>query len=124
MGKCGGVTAVRDLAPLPLVVAPMAGGPSTAELVVAAAAAGALGFLAAGYKRAGGMVEELEAVRSAGVDAFGVNVFVPGHPAADPRRVDEYVASLEAEAAALGSTLGAPSWDDDDYVAKVDALVA
>ena len=124
MDKCGGVTAVRDLAPLPLVVAPMAGGPSTAELVVAAASAGALGFLAAGYKRAGDMVEEMEAVRSAGVDAFGVNVFVPGHPAGDPGRVDDYVASLEAEAAALATSLDPPSWDDDDYVAKVDALVA
>ena len=118
------MTAVRDLAPLPLVVAPMAGGPSTAELVVAAAAAGALGFLAAGYKPVGAMVEEMEAVRSAGVGAFGVNVFVPGRPAADPGRVDAYVASLGAVAAALGATLGAPSWDDDDYVAKVDALVA
>ena len=115
---------MRDLSPLPLVVAPMAGGPSTAELVVAAAAAGALGFLAAGYKRAGAMVEEMEAVRSAGVEAFGVNVFVPGHPATDPGRVDDYVASLEAEAAALGAPLGAPSWDDDHYLAKVDALVA
>ena len=102
----------------------MAGGPSTAELVVAAAAAGAFGFLAAGYKTAGGMVEEMEAVRSAGVDAFGVNVFVPGHPAADPGRVDDYVASLEADAAALGATLGAPAWDDDDYGAKVDALAS
>ncbi len=124
MDKCGDVTAVRDLAPLPLVVAPMAGGPSTAELVVAAAAAGALGFLAAGYKTVGAMVEEVESVRSADVAAFGVNVFVPGHPATDAGRVDDYVASLEAEAAALGATLGVPSWDDDDYVAKVEALVA
>ena len=35
-----------------VVVAPMAGGPSTTELVIAAARAGALGFLAAGYKTA------------------------------------------------------------------------
>jgi nitronate monooxygenase len=117
------VTDVRDLAPLPLVVAPMAGGPSTAELVAAAAAAGAFGFLAAGYKTADDMVAEMEDVRSAGVDAFGVNIFVPGHPTADPGRVDAYVASLEADAAALGATVGVPSWDDDDYVAKVDALV-
>ncbi len=102
----------------------MAGGPSTPELVVAAAAAGAFGFLAAGYKTVGGMVEEMEAVRSAGVDAFGVNVFVPGHPVADPGRVNDYVASLGADAAALDASLGEPSWDDDDYGAKVDALRA
>ncbi len=102
----------------------MAGGPSTAGLVVAAAAAGAFGFLAAGYKTARDMVEEMAAVRSAGVDAFGVNVFVPGRPAADPGRVEGYLASLGADAAALGASLGTPSWDDDDYGAKVDALAA
>ena len=44
----------RDLAALnaelPVWAAPMAGGPSTPALVVAAAAAGGLGFLAGGYK--------------------------------------------------------------------------
>ena len=102
----------------------MAGGPTTVELVVAAAEAGALGFLAGGYKTAAGLAEEMAAVRAAGVDAFGVNVFVPGQPTADPGRLAAYVASLDAEAAALGATLGAPSWDDDDYAAKVEALVA
>jgi nitronate monooxygenase len=38
----------QRLARCPVVVAPMAGGPSTAGLVIAASAAGALGFLAAG----------------------------------------------------------------------------
>jgi nitronate monooxygenase len=41
---------VLDLVRHPVLVAPMAGGPSTPELVIAAAGAGALGFLAAGYK--------------------------------------------------------------------------
>ena len=102
----------------------MAGGPSTVDLVVTAAGAGALGFLAAGYKTADGMAAEMAAVRGAGVDAFGVNVFVPGHPAPDRSRVERYAASLEIEAAALGATVGAPTWDDDDYGSKVDALVA
>ena len=66
----------------------------------------------------------MAAVRGAGVDAFGVNVFVPGHPAAERSRVERYAASLEIEAAALGATVGAPTWDDDDYGRKVDALVA
>jgi len=115
---------LRDLGPLPLIVAPMAGGPSTVELVGAAAGAGALGFLAAGYKTPAAMAAELAAVRAAGVDAFGVNVFVPGQPAADRTGVEAYVASLEAEASELGVTVGAPTWDDDDYGAKVDALMA
>ena len=39
---------LQRLVRCPVVVAPMAGGPSTAGLVLAASAAGALGFLAPG----------------------------------------------------------------------------
>ena len=123
-GSASGPKALRDLSSLPLVVAPMAGGPTTVELVVAAAGAGALGFLAGGYKAAAGMVAEMAAVREAGVGAFGVNVFVPGDPAVDPGRVEAYVSSLETDATSLGATVSAPTWDDDDYGGKIDALVA
>jgi nitronate monooxygenase len=43
---------IRELSRLPIWVAPMAGGPSTAGLVAAAARAGAFGILAGGYKTA------------------------------------------------------------------------
>jgi len=62
----------------PIAVAPMAGGPSTTELVIAAARAGALGFLAAGYKTPAAMAAEITAVRAATPEPFGVNVAVPG----------------------------------------------
>jgi nitronate monooxygenase len=102
----------------------MAGGPSTADLVVAGAGAGALGFLAGGYKTAAGLREEMAAVRAAGVDAFGVNLFVPGEPTADPGGLAAYIGRLGPEAAALGVTLGEARWDDDDYPAKVEAVLA
>ncbi len=102
----------------------MAGGPSTVDLVVAGAGAGALGFLAGGYKTADRLRHEIVAVRAAGVDAFGVNLFVPGEPTADPEGVAAYVRRLEPEAAALGVTLGEARWDDDDYPAKVEAVLA
>jgi len=102
----------------------MAGGPSTVDLAVATCRAGALGFLAAGYKTAPGLAGEMAAVRAAGVDAFGVNLFVPGSPTADPEGLAAYVAQLEADAAVVGATLGEASWDDDDYTGKVDALLA
>ena len=123
-GPSRGGSTLQDLGPLPLIVAPMAGGPSTVELVVAAAGAGAWGFLAAGYKTPAAMTAEMTAVRAARVEAFGVNVFVPGQPAVDRARVEAYVASLQVEASELGVGVGAPTWDDDDYGAKVDALVA
>ena len=73
---------VLDWLRRPVVVAPMAGGPSTPELVIAAADAGAVGFLAAGYKTPAAMAAEIAAVRGDGPDRFGVNLFVPGIPSA------------------------------------------
>ncbi|MGH9087415.1 MAG: nitronate monooxygenase [Acidimicrobiales bacterium] len=108
----------------PIVVAPMGGGPSTPELVVAAAGAGALGFLAASYKTADQVAEEMESVRKSTAEAFGVNVFVPGSPTARPEEVAAYVRGLAPEARALGTALGAPAWDDDGWEAKVDTLLA
>jgi nitronate monooxygenase len=108
----------------PIVVAPMAGGPSTPGLVIAAAGAGALGFLAAGYKTAAAVRAEMDAARAGTNAPFGVNVFVPGTPAADRAALARYLAELEPEAAALGARLGAADWDDDDWDAKLAALLA
>jgi nitronate monooxygenase len=110
---------LADLLRRPIVVAPMAGGPSTAELVVAAGRAGALGFLAAGYKTPATMAAEIAAVRAASRDPFGVNVFVPGLPCADPGALDRYLAALRGV-----GPLGDATWDDDCFDGKVAALLA
>jgi nitronate monooxygenase len=62
-------------------------------------------------------------VSAVGVCSFGVNVFVPGRPAADPARVAACVASLAGEASALGVALGEPTWDDDD-ARKLEVMLA
>jgi nitronate monooxygenase len=102
----------------------MAGGPSTVNLVAAAWRAGALGFLAGGYKTVAGLAEDMAAVRDAGVDAFGVNLFVPGAPTTDPAGLAAYLTRLETDAAVVGVPLGDAVWDDDDYGGKVDAVLA
>jgi nitronate monooxygenase len=102
----------------------MAGGASTVELVVATSGAGAFAYLAGGYLRAERLAADMAAVRAAGVERFGVNLFVPGSPTADPRGLAAYVAALRAEAAALGTQLGEPAWDDDDYPRKVEMVLA
>ncbi len=109
---------LTDLLPRPVVVAPMAGGPSTTELVIAAARAGALGFLAAGYKTAEAMTAEIAAVRAATGEPFGVNVFVPGTPYADPGALDRYLSSLR-----IAGPLGDGTWDDDGFDSKVATLL-
>ena len=115
---------IRALVARGVVVSPMAGGPSTPALVVAAAEAGALAFLAAGYKTAGAMRDEMAAVRAATTAPFGVNVFVPGTPTTDPGALSAYLASVSADAEAVGATVGEARWDDDDWEAKVHALAA
>lgn len=110
---------------LPLVAAPMAGGPSTPDLVVAAAEAGALGFLAAGYKTPEALAAEVGAVRER-TDRFGVNLFVPTPVPVDPVAYDAYARQLDPLALRHGVTdlPAAPREDDDAWEAKVELLLA
>src|SRR5829696_8745546 len=73
----------------PIVVAPMAGGPSTPGLVTAAAKAGALGFLAAGYKSPDAVAREVAELRSSRLP-FGLNIFVPSPTPARVTALEEY----------------------------------
>jgi nitronate monooxygenase len=115
---------VLDWIRRPVVVAPMAGGPSTPELVVAAAEAGSVGFLAAGYKTPAAMAAEMAAVRAATPEAFGVNLFVPGIPSADAATIAGYVGSLAPRAEAVGASLGEATWDDDHFEEKAAIALA
>jgi nitronate monooxygenase len=102
----------------------MAGGPSTPALVVAAARAGALGFVAGGYKSALAMRGDIDAVASATAEPFGVNIFVPGQRAADAAALARYIDDLAAEGGRLGTEVGEPAWSDDDWAAKIADLTA
>src|SRR5258708_32900378 len=54
--------ALADLVRRPVIVAPMAGGPTTPDLIAAAAQAGAVGLVAARYKTAQAMPGGLDGV--------------------------------------------------------------
>jgi nitronate monooxygenase len=58
------------------------------------------------------------------VDAFGVNLFVPGAKSDAPELLEAYLASLRPLATSLGTELGAAQWDDDDYPAKLALVLA
>ncbi|MEB4211491.1 nitronate monooxygenase [Mycobacterium sp. 94-17] len=108
---------------VPLVAAPMSGGPTTPAMVSAAARAGALGFLAAGYKTVQAVDAEIKAVRAEGIP-FGINVFAPNPMPVDPRRYRAYAALIAAEADQFGLTLPAePIEDDDRFDEKVTLLL-
>jgi nitronate monooxygenase len=106
---------------VPVIVAPMAGGPSTAALVAGAAEAGAFAFLAAGYLSPEALRAQIAATRELTSKPFGVNVFVPSTPSTAD--LDAYRDLVSAEARRLGIEPGDPVWDDDHYPAKIDLLV-
>jgi nitronate monooxygenase len=109
---------MRDLI-RPVVVAPMAGGPSTPELVAGAAAAGATAFLAAGYKAPSTVEAELRHLRATG-RPYGLNIFVPMPPPPDPAALERYRRLLQPEADRYGVDLPPIRLHDDDhFTAKV-----
>jgi nitronate monooxygenase len=110
---------------LPILVAPMAGGPSTPELVIAAAAAGSCGFIAAGYKSPEALAEQVQAVRDSTV-VFGVNLFAPNPVPVDPMAFRAYAGRLQPEADRYGIDLRLiePVEDDDAWSNKIDLLLA
>lgn len=111
-------------ADLPLVAAPMAGGPSTPALVTAAARAGGLGFLAGGYKTAQALAEQIRSVREQPV-AFGVNLFVPSPVPISGEAYRTYARAVQQQADRYGLELPKePAEDDDHWADKIDLLMS
>ncbi|MEU2300200.1 nitronate monooxygenase [Streptomyces antibioticus] len=117
-------SALTDLFPYPIVQAPMAGGVSVPQLAAAVSEAGGLGFLAAGYKTADGMYQEIKQIRGLTGRPFGVNLFMPQPEHAETGAVEVYAHQLAGEAAWYETELGDPdSGRDDGYDAKLAVLL-
>jgi nitronate monooxygenase len=102
----------------PVMIAPMAGGPTTTALVRAAT-----GFLAAGYKSPEAVEDELRVMRAAGV-AYGLNIFVPMPPPAHIEPLEAYRRLLQAEADRYEVDLPALRVrDDDSFAAKISLAI-
>ena len=109
--------------PLPIVAAPMAGGPTTVALAEAVGAAGAYPFLAGGYKSSDALATEIEQLRPR-VRGFGVNLFVPSRLIPGRTSFAAYAEELRDEAAAHGVRLDAePVIDDDHWHQKLRLLI-
>lgn len=112
---------LQDLA-LPILGAPMAGGPSTPALAAAVSNAGGLGFLAAGYLSAEKFADAIAGARSLTSSPIGVNVFVPGPSAATSEALERYREQLVPLAEHYGAEIPAPHADDDAWQAKLDVV--
>jgi nitronate monooxygenase len=107
---------------IPLVAAPMSGGPTTPAMVSAATRAGALGMLAAGYKTVEAVEAELEEVRAEGIP-FGINLFAPNPLPVDPDSYRTYAAIVQRDADQFGLTLPVEPIEDDDRFDEKIALL-
>lgn len=108
---------------LPIIAAPMAGGPTTPDLVIAAARAGSFGFLAGGYQSPAGLSEQIAAVRAV-TGTFGVNLFAPNPVPVNPTEYRRYRDEIWPEAERFGADLpDEPIEDDDHWGDKIDVLL-
>jgi nitronate monooxygenase len=103
----------------PLIVGPMAAGPSTARLAAAASNAGGLGMLAGGLLSPEVLAESINAARRLTSGPLGVNLFVPQPSAGTQGAYAEYAKTLAPEARRHGVRLGAPRDDDHGWEAKL-----
>lgn len=108
----------------PIIGAPMSGS-STPALAAIVSEVGGLGFIAAGYKSVQVMREEIAQTRDLTTKPFGMNLFTPqrsrGVELAD--EIEQYAQLLAPYAARVDAEVGAPQHNDDEFDAKIDALV-
>jgi len=112
----------RDLA-VPIIVAPMAGGPSTPDLAAAGTNAGGLGFVPAGYLTPEVFAERLTIARGLSSGPIGANLFVPQPSASTPEDIELYAKALAPEVERYGAQLGEPRFDDDHWTDKIEVLL-
>lgn len=109
---------------VPVVQAPLAGGPSTPALAAAVSNAGGLGFVAGGYLSPDAFAEQLRTTRELTTVSFGANLFVLEEQPVNDDAIARYAQELAADAQRVGATLGEPRFDDDRLAEKVDLVVA
>jgi nitronate monooxygenase len=107
---------------LPIVGAPMGGGPSTPALVAAVSEAGGLGSLAGGYLAPDRLRADIAAVRELTSKPFAVNLFIPA--AVDPsgEQIEAALAALEPYRMELG--LPARPFADGPWAEDFEAQLA
>ncbi|MEW6476226.1 MAG: nitronate monooxygenase [Actinomycetota bacterium] len=110
---------------LPIVGAPMGGGPSSPALVGAVSEAGGLGSLAGGYSSPDRLRADIAAVRAATSKPFAVNLFAPTPAQVTAEDIETVLGILEPYRLELGlpprPTADGP-WSED-FDAQVAVLV-
>jgi nitronate monooxygenase len=109
---------------VPVVQAPMAGGPTSPAMVAAVSNAGALGFLAAAPFTAEKLASEVAAIRALTRRPFGVNLFVLEPSAPDDATVRRALSAIDPLRAELGLPPGQPlARYAPDFREQLDMLI-
>lgn len=108
---------------IPIVGAPMAGGPTTPALAAAVTDAGGLGFLAAGYLSAERVASDITAVRALTTGPVGLNLFYPQPSVGESDALNGYRAALAPLAERYGVEVATPHFDDDAYAEKLEVVL-
>jgi nitronate monooxygenase len=112
-----------DQLAVPVVLAPLGGGPSTPQLTAAVSDAGGLGVMASAYLTAEQAELVLAETRRATAKPFGVNLFAPVAGPTPSEVYADYVASVRAWAEEQDVEVGEPRFSDDEWKAKIELLV-
>ncbi|WP_366249149.1 nitronate monooxygenase [Terribacillus aidingensis] len=88
----------------PIIQAPMAGGITTAELVIAVSEAGGLGMIGAGYLNAESTRNQIQEVKAGTDKSFGINLFVPNPYKEEEDVIHRAQVSLQPFLEKLGSS--------------------
>jgi nitronate monooxygenase len=108
---------------VPIVGAPMAGGPGTPALAAAVSNAGGLGFIPGGYLSPERFADDIAAARAMTNGPLGVNLLVPQPSVADWVALDYYADELEGIAEHYQVEVGRPEHgDDDDWERKLEVV--
>jgi len=113
-----------DQLAVPIVLAPLGGGPSTPRLTAAVSEAGGLGLLAWAYLSPAQAERALAETHAATAKPFGVNLFAPVPGPAPTASYAAYLERLGAWASERGEQIGEPRFDDDSWAAKLDLLLS
>jgi nitronate monooxygenase len=113
---------------LPVLAAPMSGGPTTPTLVTEAADAGSLGFPAGGYQTPEALAAQIQQMRDAGDRElpFGVNLFAPSAFRVNIDSYREYRDLIQpvADRYQIDLSTIAPNEADDHWDSKIELLLS
>ena len=110
-----------DLA-VPVIAAPMAGGPFDAATGGRGDQRGWAWFRRRRILSADVFAERLGSAQKLASGPMGANLFVPQPSTAVAADIDRYAHALAGEAQRYGAQLGEPQYNDDSWAAKLDVL--